>query len=289
MPDALASALARAVDYVLLPPAAPLWCIAIGLVAIRGYPRIGRSIAGIGLALAFALSTTLAGQLLIGRIERHAGPALDATALRALAAGADPPTAIVILGGGARSDPRERPDVERPNHRSIERAIHGAWVAKTTRLPVLVSGGVPRTGKASEALLMQRLLESGLSTPVRWVEDRSRDTAGNARESAAMLRVAGHRRIVLVTHAYHMPRAKAAFERAGLTVVGAPHGFLGTPVLGAVSAWLPSALGVEINWLAAHEGLGGLWYALRGSSAVRSAPPVRGAPPVQGAVAAAIW
>lgn len=278
MPDAgLASALARVVDYVLLPPAAPLWCIAIGLASMRRHPRTGRSIAWIGLVLAFALSTTLAGQLLIAQIERNAGPAQDAAALRALMSGADAPTAIVVLGGGVRSDPRERPDVERPNHRSVERAIHGAWVAKATGLPVLVSGGTPRTGKASEALLMRRLLETRLSTPVKWVEDRSRDTAGNARESAAMLRAAGHRRIVLVTHAYHMPRARAAFGRAGLQAVGAPHGFLGTPVAAAVSAWLPSALGVEINWLAAHEGLGGLWYALQG------------APSVQAAVAAAIW
>lgn len=262
-PADLAIAARRGAEYLLLPPAAPLLLIAIGLAWSSRRPRAGRVVASIGLVLALLLSSQVVGQWLIGFVERGAGAAPDEKALRALLARSDAPTAIVVLGGGTRADPRERPDTERPNPRTIERTLHGAWVAEVTKLPVLVTGGTADPQRAPEAVLMQRLLEQRLGTPVRWVEDRARDTEGNARESAKLLLPAGHRRVLLVTHAYHMPRALGAFARAGLQPVAVPHGFLGTPNPATVFGWLPSAQGVNVNWLAAHEGVGGLWYRLR--------------------------
>jgi len=262
-PADLAIAARRGAEYLLLPPAAPLLLIAIGLAWSSRRPRAGRVVASIGLVLALLLSSQVVGQWLIGFVERGAGAAPDEKALRALLARSDAPTAIVVLGGGTRADPRERPDTERPNPRTIERTLHGAWVAEVTKLPVLVTGGTADPQRAPEAVLMQRLLEQRLGTPVRWVEDRARDTEGNARESAKLLLPAGHRRVLLVTHAYHMPRALGAFARAGLQPVAVPHGYLGTPDPASVLGWLPSAQGVNVNWLAAHEGVGGLWYRLR--------------------------
>lgn len=258
----LAFAARRGAELLLLPPAAPLLLVAIGLAASVRRPRAGRVVASIGLMLALLTSSQVIGQWLIGWIEQGAGEAQDERDLRALLARPDAPTAIVILAGGMRFDPRERPDPERPNQRTTERVLYGAWVARVTRLPVLVSGGKPYPERSAEAALMKRLLEQRLATPVRWVEDRSRDTEGNARESAKLL-LPAHRRILLVTHAYHMPRALRAFERAGLKPVPAPHGFLGTPSPDSPLGWLPSASGVDTNWLAAHEGIGGLWYRWR--------------------------
>lgn len=253
----------RVAECFLLPPAAPLLLVAIGLAWSRRRPRAGRRLAVLGLVFALFTSSQVVGQWLIGFVERGAGPAPDAKALRALLDGPQAPSAIVILAGGLRYDPRERPEPERPNTRTLERVLHGAWVAQATHLPVLVSGGAPDPERSAEAVLMKRLLERRLATPVRWVEDRSRDTEGNARESAKLLLPAGHRRVLLVTHAYHMPRALAAFERAGLQPVAVPHGWLGTPDPAGFFGWLPSAQGVEVNWLAAHESIGGLWYRLR--------------------------
>jgi uncharacterized SAM-binding protein YcdF (DUF218 family) len=61
-----------------------------------------------------------------------------------------------------------------------------------------------------------------------------------------------------------MPRAMRAFEAEGLFPVAAPHGFLGTQELSGTWGWLPSAQGVHVTWLAAHEATGQLWYRLRG-------------------------
>lgn len=69
---------------------------------------------------------------------------------------------------------------------------------------------------------MAEILEGEFGVPVRWREELSRDTADNARFSAVMLKAAGISRIVLVTQAFHMPRAVALFEAAGLQVVAAP-------------------------------------------------------------------
>ena len=117
----------------------------------------------------------------------------------------------------------------------------------------------------SEAAVMKRVLETQLATRVRWAEDRSLDTGENAQRSAELLRADKRRRVLLVTHAVHMRRARAAFEKAGLEPVPAPTGFFGTPVHSDWLEWLPSADGAAMNWVALHEIAGRLWYRLRES------------------------
>jgi uncharacterized SAM-binding protein YcdF (DUF218 family) len=128
----------------------------------------------------------------------------------------------------------------------------------------MVCGGRPRQTRASEAALLRGALEAELGVPVRWSEDRSRDTIENAGRAAAILQAEWARRIVLVTHAHHMRRARAAFESAGFTVLAAPHdplaGQRGAPGL---SDLLPSAEAAEVSSFAAHELLGTLWQVLR--------------------------
>lgn len=253
----------RALEALLLPPAGPLWLVVIGLWLARRRRRAGAVIALAGVAAALLLATPGFGQWIIAPLERQAGPALDEAALRTLMARGDAPQAVVILGGGLRSDRSERPQRYRPHPRTTERLLYGAWVARVTGLPVLVTGAAPPGSPVSEAALMKRMLETQLATRVRWVEDKALDTAGNARESAALLRADNRRRVLLVTHAVHMQRARAAFERAGLDPVAAPHGFFGAPVQSGWFAWLPNADGVMINWLAMHEAIGEPWYRLR--------------------------
>ena len=97
---------------------------------------------------------------------------------------------------------------------------------------------------------------------VRWQEDRSADTRENATFSASMLKQGGVQRILLVTSAWHMPRAVAAFEGTGLTVVAAPTGFR-SPVADDVTNFLPHWHGLRDSCLALHEWTGRAWYWLR--------------------------
>ncbi len=106
------------------------------------------------------------------------------------------------------------------NAYALERLRAGARLARTTRLPVLLSGGVVWDGRPEAEMMKEVMDEFGV--PVRWVESRSRDTADNARESAALLRAAGLSRVALVTHAFHMRRSMEEFRRAGLVPVAEP-------------------------------------------------------------------
>lgn len=260
-----AFALRWAIEKLLLPPGGPLLLALVGLllVAWRGRSRLGYGLLTIGLVVSLLFSLPAFAGLLCAWVEGDPLQALPEVALGRLAHGPQAAGAVVILGGGVRSNPREGPDRAYPNRRTAERLMQGAWVARASGLPILVSGGAGSVHSEPEALVMARALERWTGLKARWREVQSSDTAGNARESAAILRQAGISRIVLVTQAYHMPRAQAAFEAAGLAVVPAPHGFLsgGSPGPGD---FIPTASATENAWLALHEALGLLWYRWRG-------------------------
>jgi len=98
---------------------------------------------------------------------------------------------------------------------------------------------------------------------VEWSEDKSRDTFENARFSAEILRSANISRILLVTHAAHMPRSQNLFAREGLTVTPAPTGF-SAPAKYYIGQFLPRQSAMGTSYYAIYELLGGAWYALRG-------------------------
>ena len=253
----------RAVSLALLPPGGPLLLAALGLLMLRARPALGRALAWTGVLLALALSTGWGAWVLTGFAEGGQAAA-GAAELRAAMSGPERPQAVVILGGGSRHDERDRPHADNPNRLTLERLMHGAWVASVTGLPVLVSGGAPPGRDTAEARVMRRVLEQQFGIRVRWTEELSLDTGGNARGSAHLLRRDGISRVVLVTHAYHMPRARESFERAGLQVTPAPFGFMSGPIDNPWLALMPSSSGAYASWMASHELVGRLWYRLRG-------------------------
>src|SRR5205807_122805 len=64
-------------------------------------------------------------------------------------------------------------------------------------------------------------LAAGVPPSAILVEAASANTAENAFASAALLRRRGARRVALVSHQLHLPRARLLFRLAGLEVVGA--------------------------------------------------------------------
>lgn len=135
-----------------------------------------------------------------------------------------PHTAIVILGGGRELLAPEY-GVSDLAPLSLDRLRYALWLGRETSLPVLYSGGIGHGGRGgpTEAEIAARVAERDFRQPLRWQEGKSRDTRENALESVALLRAQGIERIVVVTHAYHMPRAMRNFERA-VQASGAPPG-----------------------------------------------------------------
>jgi uncharacterized SAM-binding protein YcdF (DUF218 family) len=238
-----------------------LWFDSGKKIGRRGWLRFGFIASFL---LSVALSTRIVGEALIYQVEGVSLKALSLQELSAKQASSNAPGAIVILGGGLKTDPRELPYEDTPHHRTLIRLQYGAYLAKKANLPVLVTGGITPTYKISEAEVMGRVLSQDYGVTPKWLEPNSLDTADNARESARILKAQGISTIVLVTQAFHMRRSALAFEAQGMTVIKAPCGFLGGLGAPIIRSWLPSASGVELTFQASHEIIGLLLYRARG-------------------------
>ncbi len=211
---------------------------------------------GIALALASSLclyvaATPAMSSYLLHRVEFEIPGNADLGAAQA----------IVVLGGDVRSgNGSDIPDALGPL--SLERVVLAAAAYRRLHLPVAVSGGRVGNAHTSEGALMKAALEADFAVPVAWNEDRSRTTWENALYTARLLQPAKLTTVVLVTQAWHLPRALWAFERAGIQALPwpAPRTVLR---LGAVDDFLPNISGLHDTFYALHEIIGGLYYRLR--------------------------
>jgi uncharacterized SAM-binding protein YcdF (DUF218 family) len=232
----------KALAALVLPPTGPLLLALAGLVLLGRRPRLGRALAWVGAGSLLLLSLPVVSGALLRSLEP---PALDLRRTGEV-------QAIVILGGGVRRNAAEFGG-DTLARLTLERVRYGALVARTTRLPVLVSGGSVHGG-AAEAALMKRALEQEFNVEVRWSEERSRDTRSNAAESASILLPAGIRRVILVSHGFDMQRASAEFTSAGLQVTPAPTVIAGERLtFESAAELLPSMSALQGSYYALYE------------------------------------
>ena len=224
----------------ILPPAGPLIVALVGSLLIGRRRRLGSVLAIAGLASLWLCATPVVADVLSRLAERY--PALDLN--QAVHA-----QAIVILGGGLAR--LAAPEYGGPAAELglLERVSYGAFVARRTSLPVLVSG----TARETTAMSASLARDFGVST--RWVENQSRDTYENARFSSRLLRAQGINRIVLVTNSTHIWRATYEFSSAGMEVVPAPVG-LWAPRETGVLRFVPSPAGLLRSYAALYELIG---------------------------------
>lgn len=235
----------------LLPPSNGL--LLLFLAGIFRKRRWAFGVAVLGGGLLFVQSLPPVATALMASLEQRAGPVLSDPA------GAQ---AIVVLGSGLNRNAMEYGS-DTATDRTLIRLRYGATVARRYQLPVLVSGGLPYEASRTEAEVIAEILEREFGVAVRWRETQSQDTADNAAMSAAMLHAAGIRRIVLVTQAFHMPRAQRLFEAAGLEVIPGPTDFKGRrnqPL--SVFDCIPRASALHASYYTLHEWLGLVWINL---------------------------
>ncbi|MCG6885673.1 MAG: YdcF family protein [Proteobacteria bacterium] len=250
--------LTKVIQIFLLPPGNVILLMLLGYILARRFPFTGKFLVFSGFTLLVLLSTPLVANFNAGLLEGDR--ALTSKDLHYLNA-----QAIVILAGGRNIDAPEYGGQDTLSKATLERVRYGAWLQRQLHLPLLVTGGTVFASEHSgEAQLMRDTLQKDYGVPVRWVESESRNTWENARLSAAILKPAGVQRIYLVTTAFHMPRARMAFEANGLEVIPAPTGFMGqrgdAPLL---MEFLPSIEALRNNYFVLHELLGIAWYKLR--------------------------
>ena len=180
--------------------------------------RAGLALIAGGLAWLALWSTPLASHALRGWLEERAGP----RAVEQVPSAA----AIVVLGGavrGARPPQRLYPDLGS----AADRLWHAARLYRAGKAPLLLlSGGNAHEDEAPEARSMSQVLRDlGVPQEALLLEAGSVTTAQNAAASARLLRQRRIDRVVLVTSALHMRRARALFEREGIQVDPAPTDF----------------------------------------------------------------
>jgi uncharacterized SAM-binding protein YcdF (DUF218 family) len=222
------------------------------------FARAGRWLAFVSLVVLAILGFSPIGNALIIPLENRFPP-WDATR------GA--PDGIIVLGGVIDGS---GPGDEVVLNEGAERLIVVPELAR--RYPnarILFSGGsgaLIDDGNA-EAKLALRLLESlGVPRGRITLEDHSRNTVENAVYSKAIVQPKPDERWLLVTSAYHMPRAIGVFRKAGFPVEPYPVDWRASGLDDALHPFATMSEGLRRTDTAVHEWLGLAVYWLTGLS-----------------------
>jgi len=211
--------LAKVLWFLLQPSSLMVGAVLAGTVlAATAWRRLGLGLlwgAGIGFLIC-GLSPL--GDVLIRPLEyRFPHAELDRTG--ASIAG------IIVLGGGGDHQAIDSPQLAALNE-AAERYTEAVVLAR--RLPearLIFSGGSGGllTSEPPEAEMAGRLFEAlGIAKGRITLESVSRDTYENAQFTARILQPKPGERWLLVTSAWHMPRAMGCFRRAGFAVEAWP-------------------------------------------------------------------
>lgn len=232
------------VKAIVLPPNSLLIVLAIGVWQWKTRPRLARTLTIVATAALWLAATPVVASAYLQWVS----PALPASS-----SDIDRTQAIVVLASGVRQQAPEFGGATL-GRMTLERVRYGAWLAKASGKPVLVSGGGGRR-PFIEADLMQAALDREFGVAPRWVENRSSNTRENAAESARMLRpkdADGVRRIALITHGFDVLRARREFEAVGFDVISAPTQVAAVHVLSPADL-LPSVTALERSYFASYE------------------------------------
>lgn len=134
-----------------------------------------------------------------------------------------PGDVVVLLGGGARAGVRDVDGTGQTGSAAANRLLTAVRVQKAKAVPIILSGGAVFPGDADEAAIEKRVLLSlGVAEKDIYLDEKSRNTAENAQYTSALCRDHGWQHPVVVTSAFHMPRAIRFFEREGLAPIHYP-------------------------------------------------------------------
>ena len=254
-------ALSKIIGFFALPSNLVVVIGIAGLVLTRTrLARTGRGLAAAALILLAFAGLSPLGNALIEPLEDRFPPWDETRGM---------PTGIVVLGGAI--DPllvatRGAPDI---NEAAERLTIVPTLARRFPRARIIYSGGDGRLIRRSgaEATYAGKLFESfGIPRSRLTLEDRSRDTFENALFSKALAAPKPGELWLLVTSAYHMPRAVGAFRGVGFDVDAYPVDYRTSGPEDLLVPFDEASSGLRRTDVAAREWIGLLVYWLAGQS-----------------------
>lgn len=165
---------------------------------------------------------------------------------------------IIVLGGGAEADTTGVHGNGTLSSNASNRMLTALQLYKTTNLPIIVSGGQVFEDSGNEAQISRDILVSlGVDEKNIIMDNQSLNTEENAANCAKILRKKGFTKPLLVTSAFHMPRAVKFFTKNSIRVTAIPCDYQTTSKLTTtVWSFVPSSDGLRNTSTALKEYLG---------------------------------
>lgn len=187
--------------FILNPMMLFLWLALAGYLLRHRYPRVGRGLVLLVFAALYFSSTFVCAFLLGYPLEKSYVDSQDVTKSPSA-------SAIVLLGGGMRY-------VEALKYPEMEAGADRVWQAsrlyKAGKAPFIIV-----SGRHDLDTTVPLLVDLGVPREAIKVDNESRNTYENSRFTASLAGKGS--KILLVTSAWHMSRAKRNFIAAGLQV-----------------------------------------------------------------------
>lgn len=247
--------LSKFLPSLVLPDGMTCVLLIIVLLVMHRRPRVARLASAVALTVLLVASNPAASLLIMGFLE-----------VQNLPRGALPPAdAIVVLGGGSLPAEPPRPTIQL-DAATANRLLYAIELYRERKAPlVILSGGPPPFAPTlpPQADQMDLVLQTmGVPKLAILRESSSHNTYESARSVDVILRNRQIHRILLVTSAFHMPRAMKVFRTRGINVIAAPCDFFtdAPPHFGTYKHWqsaviasVPSAEALSETTLALRE------------------------------------
>ena len=181
-----------------------------------------------------------------------------------------PPDGIVVLGGAISPDVSAARGNVALNEAAERITVTAELARRYPNARIISSGGSAALmfDEEIEATFAVRQLEAlGVAHERITAEEQSRNTIENAVFSRLVANPKPGERWLLVTSAYHMPRAMAAFRAAGFPVEAYPVDWRTRGPIDAVTPFASLSDGLRRTDTAVHEWIGLVAYRLGGKTA----------------------
>jgi uncharacterized SAM-binding protein YcdF (DUF218 family) len=236
-----------------LPPGLIYLLFFLSLILIILKKKWGKRLLVFTLVLFFLLSIMPVSNLLLKTLENKYPPLLT------------PPKDIkyiVVLGGGALNRDTQLPSTSRLSPSSTARLLEGIRLFNQLEDAVLVTSGGNSRNIPIQQLTCSQMKELAVLMGIQ--KDKilplcdSRDTYEEAKNIQQLL---GEQSFLLVTSAFHIPRAMFILNKIGLNPIPAPANFMGQSKYNySYSPFLPAAIYFTYSSSAIREHIGQIFY-----------------------------